>query len=41
VEYVRWAREVVGRFADLNGRLAEEFRRVSAELQEWEKSGGT
>lgn len=41
VEYVRWAREVVGRFADLNGRLAAEFNRTSAQLHEWEKSGGT
>ncbi|MFN7994644.1 MAG: HD domain-containing protein [Bryobacteraceae bacterium] len=41
VEYVRWAREVVGRFADLDGHLADEFIRTSLELQEWEKSGGT
>lgn len=41
VEYVRWARQVVGRYKDLNGRLAQEFEQVSAELQEWEKSGGT
>jgi (p)ppGpp synthase/HD superfamily hydrolase len=41
VEYIRWARTVVGRFADLNGRLAEEFRQVSHQLEEWEKSGGT
>jgi (p)ppGpp synthase/HD superfamily hydrolase len=41
VEYVRWARQVVGRFADLNGRLAAEFEQASSELQEWEKSGGT
>jgi (p)ppGpp synthase/HD superfamily hydrolase len=41
VEYVRWARQVVGRYRDLNGRLAAEFSRTSAELQEWEKSGGT
>jgi (p)ppGpp synthase/HD superfamily hydrolase len=41
VEYVRWASQVVGRFADLNGHLADEFRRTSDELQEWEKSGGT
>jgi len=41
LEYVRWARQVVGRFADLDGRLAAEFQQASAELQEWEKSGGT
>jgi (p)ppGpp synthase/HD superfamily hydrolase len=41
LEYVRWARQVVGRFSHLEGRLAGEFQRVSAELQEWEKSGGT
>lgn len=41
VEYVRWARQVVGRYAHLDGRLAEEFQRTSAVLQEWEKSGGT
>jgi len=41
VAYVRWAREVVGRYGRLNGRLAAEFAQVSAELQEWEKSGGT
>jgi len=41
VDYVRWARQVVGRYRDLNGRLAAEFSRTSAELQEWEKSGGT
>lgn len=41
VEYVRWARQVVGRYSQLNGRLAAEFQQVSAELQEWEKSGGT
>jgi (p)ppGpp synthase/HD superfamily hydrolase len=41
VEYVRWARQVVRRFADLNGRLADEFQEASAELHEWEKSGGT
>jgi (p)ppGpp synthase/HD superfamily hydrolase len=41
VEYVRWARQVVGCYSHLNGRLADEFQRVSAELQEWEKSGGT
>jgi (p)ppGpp synthase/HD superfamily hydrolase len=41
VEYVRWARQVVGRYSQLNGRLAAEFGKASAELQEWEKSGGT
>lgn len=41
VEYVRWARQVVGRYGHLSGRLAGEFQRVSAKLQEWEKSGGT
>jgi (p)ppGpp synthase/HD superfamily hydrolase len=41
VEYVRWARQVVSRYSQLNGRLAAEFQQVSAELQEWEKSGGT
>jgi (p)ppGpp synthase/HD superfamily hydrolase len=41
VEYVRWARQVVGRYSQLNGRLAAEFQQLSAELQEWEKSGGT
>ncbi|MGA2741409.1 MAG: HD domain-containing protein [Bryobacteraceae bacterium] len=41
VEYVRWAREVVGRYNRINGRLAGEFEQASAELQEWEKSGGT
>ncbi|HXM45837.1 MAG TPA: HD domain-containing protein [Bryobacteraceae bacterium] len=41
VEYVRWARQVVGRYSKLNGRLAAEFAKASAELQEWEKSGGT
>ena len=41
VEYVRWARQVVGRYAALNGRLAAEFLQVDTELQEWEKSGGT
>jgi (p)ppGpp synthase/HD superfamily hydrolase len=41
VEYVRWARQVVGRFAQLNGPLAAEFRQTSAKLHEWEKSGGT
>jgi len=40
VEYVRWARQVVDRFADLDGRLKQEFQQVSAQLQEWEKSGG-
>jgi (p)ppGpp synthase/HD superfamily hydrolase len=41
VEYVNWARRVVGGFASLNGRLAAEFERTSAALQEWEMSGGT
>jgi|HubBroStandDraft_1064217.scaffolds.fasta_scaffold37096_3 (p)ppGpp synthase/HD superfamily hydrolase len=41
VEYVRWARQVVARYSGLDGRLAAEFQHVSAELQEWEKSGGT
>ena len=41
VEYVRWARQVVGRYSQLDGRLAAEFQQASAELQEWEKSGGT
>lgn len=41
VEYVRWARQVVGRFGDLHGPLADEFQRVSDSLQDWEKSGGT
>jgi GTP diphosphokinase / guanosine-3',5'-bis(diphosphate) 3'-diphosphatase len=41
VEYVHWARQVVGGYNRLNGRLAAEFREVNAELQEWEKSGGT
>jgi (p)ppGpp synthase/HD superfamily hydrolase len=41
VAYVHWARQVVGRYAELKGRLKEEFERVSAELHEWEKSGGT
>jgi len=41
VEYVRWARQVVGRYSRINSRLAAEFERVNAELQEWEKSGGT
>jgi len=41
VEYVRWARQVVGRYRDLDGRLADEFREISAELQDWERSGGT
>jgi GTP diphosphokinase / guanosine-3',5'-bis(diphosphate) 3'-diphosphatase len=40
-DYVRWARQVVGRFGHLNGRLAAEFRHTDADLQEWEKSGGT
>ena len=41
VEYVRWARRVVERYDQIDARLAEEFRQVSADLQEWEKSGGT
>jgi (p)ppGpp synthase/HD superfamily hydrolase len=41
VEYVRWARQVVGRYGRLNARLAAEFEQLNAELQEWEKSGGT
>ncbi|HTQ53686.1 MAG TPA: HD domain-containing protein [Bryobacteraceae bacterium] len=41
VEYVRWARQVVGRYRDLDGRLADEFRKISTELQDWERSGGT
>ena len=41
VEYVRWARQVVGRYGQLDGRLAAEFQLASVELQEWEKSGGT
>jgi len=41
VEYVRWSRQVVGRFADLDGRMAGEFQETIAQLQEWEKSGGT
>jgi (p)ppGpp synthase/HD superfamily hydrolase len=41
VEYVRWARRVVAGFNHLDGRLAAEFQQLSAELQEWEKSGGT
>jgi (p)ppGpp synthase/HD superfamily hydrolase len=41
VEYVRWARQVVGRYGQLDGRLAAEFQQASVELQEWEKSGGT
>jgi GTP diphosphokinase / guanosine-3',5'-bis(diphosphate) 3'-diphosphatase len=41
VEYVRWARQVVSRYRQLNGRIAAEFEQVNAELQEWEKSGGT
>jgi (p)ppGpp synthase/HD superfamily hydrolase len=41
VEYVRWARQVVARYGELTGRLAEEFQRTNANLQEWEKSGGT
>ncbi len=41
VEYLHWARQVVGRHTQLNGRLATEFQQLSSELQEWEKSGGT
>ncbi len=41
VEYVRWARQVVGRYGQLPARLAAEFERINAQLQEWEKSGGT
>jgi len=41
VEYICWARQVVGRYNKLNGRLAAEFQQVSDQLQEWEKSGGT
>ena len=41
VAYVRWARQVVGRFGQLNSRVAAEFAETSAGLQEWEKSGGT
>jgi (p)ppGpp synthase/HD superfamily hydrolase len=41
VEYVRWAQQVVGRYSQLNGRLAAEFQQLGADLQEWEKSGGT
>jgi (p)ppGpp synthase/HD superfamily hydrolase len=41
VEYVRWARQVVGRYSHLDGGLAAEFQRASDEVQEWEKSGGT
>jgi (p)ppGpp synthase/HD superfamily hydrolase len=41
VEYVRWARQVVGRYGQLNPTLAAAFQQLSAELQEWEKSGGT
>ena len=41
VEYVRWARRVVARYQHLDPRLAAEFAQASAELQEWEKSGGT
>jgi (p)ppGpp synthase/HD superfamily hydrolase len=40
VEYVRWARQVVGHFAALNGRLSAEFRQTSAALEHWESSGG-
>jgi len=41
VEYVRWARKIVGHYKHLNGRLAAEFQQLNADLQEWEKSGGT
>jgi GTP diphosphokinase / guanosine-3',5'-bis(diphosphate) 3'-diphosphatase len=41
VEYVRWACQVVGRYSKIDGRLAAEFQQASAELQAWEKSGGT
>jgi (p)ppGpp synthase/HD superfamily hydrolase len=41
VEYVRWARQVVEQYNHLDGRLAAEFRQLNADLQEWEKSGGT
>jgi (p)ppGpp synthase/HD superfamily hydrolase len=41
VEYVRWARQVVGRYGQLNPTIAAAFQQLSAELQEWEKSGGT
>ena len=41
VEYVRWARQVVSRYHQIDPCLAAEFEQVSAELQEWEKSGGT
>ena len=41
VEYVRWARQVVGRYGHLNPTIAAAFQQLSAELQEWEKSGGT
>jgi len=41
VEYLRWCRQVVERFTQLDPRLAAEFEQVSNELQEWEKSGGT
>ena len=41
VEYVRWARQVVGRYSQVAPRVAAAFQQVSAELQEWEKSGGT
>jgi len=41
LEYVRWARRVVGGYAHVNGRLSEEFERTNAALQEWEISGGT
>jgi hypothetical protein len=38
---VRWARQVVERYGQLDSRLAAEFQQASVELQEWEKSGGT
>ena len=41
VAYVRWARQVVGRYSQLHGRLAAEFEELNSGLQEWEKSGGT
>lgn len=40
VEYVRWARAVVGRFSALNGRLSDEFRQTSRALEAWELSEG-
>ena len=41
VEYVRWARQVVGRYHLVDGALAEEFRKTDARLQDWEKSANT